>query len=62
MQLERRGSEFWAEFDDPDWDPKGAQSRRIKRQVVMITGSHHQQVYWYRTDGTACSGSFQGCT
>src|SRR5436309_882525 len=20
MRLERRGSEFWAEFDDPDWD------------------------------------------
>lgn len=49
MTLERRGDEFWAEFDDPDWDPTGAVPRRIARQVVMITGSHHQQVYWYPT-------------
>ena len=26
MRLERRGSEFWAEFDDPDWDAKAARS------------------------------------
>src|SRR5207249_7748250 len=42
MRLERRGKEFWAEFDDPD-DPQ----HRVTRQVVMVTGSHHQQVYWY---------------
>ena len=34
---------------------------RIQRQVVMITGSHHQQVYWYRPVTTACSGSFPAC-
>ena len=49
MRLERRGGEFWAEFDDPGWagDPRGRP--RITRQVVMITGSHHQNVYWYAT-------------
>ena len=40
-------------------DPTGGESRptlsgsadrpRITRQVVMITGSHHQQIYWYAT-------------
>ena len=47
MVLERRGDEFWAEFDDPDWDSTSAAPSRVTRQVVMITGSHHQQVYWY---------------
>jgi hypothetical protein len=50
MRLERRGAEFWAEFDDPDSQGVDGQRPRITRQVVMITGSHHQQVYWYRTD------------
>ncbi len=48
MVLSRVGDEFWAEFDDPGWE--GNESRpRIKRQVVMITGSHHQNIYWYAT-------------
>ena len=30
--------------------PDGSNARpRITRQVVMITGSHHQQIYWYAT-------------
>ena len=51
MRLERRDAEFWAEFDDPGWEGPGAASERprITRQVVMITGSHHQQIYWYAT-------------
>ena len=51
MRLERRGAEFWAEFDDPGWEGPGVESERprITRQVVMITGSHHQQIYWYAT-------------
>jgi hypothetical protein len=77
MTLERRGREFWATFDDPDFEAPAATTRsaaaggpggrvgvptgkaalsgssgdhpRITRQVVMITGSHHQQVYWYAT-------------
>src|SRR4029077_3640259 len=61
MALEQRGDELWAEFDDPDppslasspasfgvagW---GQSPRRIKRQVVLTTGSHNQQIYWYAT-------------
>ena len=51
MRLERRGDEFWADFDDPGWDGSGSEAEwpRIRRQVVMITGSHHQQIYWYAT-------------
>ena len=47
MRLERSGAEFWAEFDDPD--SPGGQPPRIKRQIVMMTGSHEQQQYWYAT-------------
>jgi len=49
MRLERRGDEFWAEFDDPGVAPGGLPAPRIQRRVVMITGSHHQQIYWYAT-------------
>ena len=51
MRLERRGDEFWAEFDDPGWEGPGFESDRprITRQVVMITGAHYQQIYWYAT-------------
>ena len=49
MRLERRGPELWAELDDPDWDGEGQAPPRITRQVVMTTGSHHQQIYWYAT-------------
>ncbi|MBI3402246.1 MAG: ammonia-forming cytochrome c nitrite reductase subunit c552 [Acidobacteria bacterium] len=45
MRLQVRGPELWAEFNDPD----GAGSPRIQRRVVMTTGSHTQQIYWYAT-------------
>ena len=49
MRLERRGDEFWAEFNDPGAEGPQSERPRITRQVVMITGSHHQQIYWYAT-------------
>jgi len=61
MVLEQRDRELWADFDDPDnqgqtgvrpgSDPSltPVRPRRIKRQVVMTTGSHNQQIYWYAT-------------
>ena len=49
LRLERRGDEFWAEFDDPGWEGDPRDRPRITRQVVMITGSHHQNIYWYST-------------
>ena len=49
MSLERRGTSFWATLDDPDWQGSVATRPRIERQVVMTTGSHRQQIYWYST-------------
>ena len=49
MHLERRGDEFWAELGDPDSDAASGNQPHITRKVVMITGSHNQQVYWYAT-------------
>jgi hypothetical protein len=56
LALERRGREFWAEFGDPDWAGERGERPRITRQIVMVTGSHYQQVYWYRTDHTRVLG------
>jgi hypothetical protein len=47
--LERRGGELWTDLGDPDWAGANGDRPRIRRQIVMVTGSHHQQVYWYRT-------------
>jgi Cytochrome c552/Cytochrome c554 and c-prime len=59
MRLKRRGSEFWAELDDPDRQPGSGTPPRIERQVVMITGSHHQQIYWYASGHTRVLGQLQ---
>ena len=56
MLLERRGRELWAEFDDPDWDGAGSRPSRITRRVVMITGSHYQQVHWYNAGNSRVLG------
>jgi hypothetical protein len=50
IALERRGSELFATFSDPDSTPTANGNRpRVQRQIVMTTGSHQQQAYWYRT-------------
>ena len=46
-RLERRGDEFWLDMEDLD-APLEYQ-RRIERPIVMTTGSHHMQAYWYAT-------------
>lgn len=46
-RLERQGDEFWAELDDLDASDSGVVRPRIKRQIKLLTGSHHMQVYWY---------------
>src|SRR4051812_21180320 len=61
MRLDRRGRELWAEFDDPDWTgADGHLPARISRQVVMTTGSHNQEVYWYETDRGRQLGQLPG--
>jgi Cytochrome c552/Doubled CXXCH motif (Paired_CXXCH_1)/Cytochrome c554 and c-prime len=60
MRLARRGTELWAEFDDPDSSVRPDERSRIERRVVMITGSHHQQVYWYATGRNRLLGQLPG--
>jgi hypothetical protein len=60
MRLERAGEQFWAEFDEPDWKGEGESPPRIRREVVMITGSHHQQIYWYATGKQRLLGQLPG--
>lgn len=52
-KLSKQGDEFWVEMPDLDWfkhDTREPLTRtdvgRTKRQVVMLTGSHHYQVCW----------------
>ena len=58
MRLEQRGQELWAEFADPDGaEETPVQSRpRISRRVVMTTGSHNQQIFWYATGNSRVLG------
>jgi hypothetical protein len=45
-RLGHTGDSLWVELDDPDWKGPGP-APRVRRQVVMSTGSHHDQNYWY---------------
>src|SRR5207249_1807063 len=68
MRLEIRGQQLWAEFDDPDRVGAGVgvgvsagagvgpRVARIRRRVVMTTGSHNQQIYWYATGNSRVLG------
>ena len=60
MMLTRNGAELWAEFDDPDVRSAAGQRTRISRQIVLVTGSHQQQAYWYRIDQGRLLGQLPG--
>ena len=60
MTLSVRDGRYRAAFDDPDWDGRGEAAPRIEREVVMITGSHHQQIYWYSTGQQRLLGQLPG--
>ena len=60
MQLTRNGEQFFAEFDDPDLDARTTTAQRITREVVMVTGSHNQQIYWYATGRSRLLGQLPG--
>jgi len=57
MQLRRTGDRYWATFDDPDVP---ATPTRITREVTLVTGSHHQQVFWYATGQGKLLGQLPG--
>ena len=46
ITLSRRDDVFWATMHDPEQPVRGDDSV-IDRPIVMTTGSHHMQVYWY---------------
>ena len=52
-RMQRRGDEYWAELDGTGPDGKAI---RYWTRLVMTTGSHHQQVYWYSTGETRVLG------
>lgn len=47
--LDQRGDEFWVEMDDPDWTGSEYNHPRVERRIVLTTGSHSLQGYWYET-------------
>ncbi len=46
---ERVGDDFFIDMVDPDWEGEGAAppSARVRKRLVLATGFHHMQVYWY---------------
>lgn len=48
LHLRRQDGEFWVTMHDPE-QPVRANSPMIDRPIVLTTGSHHMQVYWYAT-------------
>jgi hypothetical protein len=64
MRLEQDGQRLWAEFADPDNARRNGDGSasgpgrpvRIRRQVVMTTGSHNQQIFWYATGNSRVLG------
>ncbi len=48
FRLSRRSDVFWVNMYDPDL-PVTQRSKRIDRPMMLTTGSHHLQVYWYAT-------------
>jgi hypothetical protein len=52
FNLSQKGGEFWVEMDDPKHDNQFLDAPRITRQLVMTTGSHHSQLYWYPSGQT----------
>ncbi len=51
FHLEQRGQQLWVEMDDPGWTGPPEHAPRVERRIVLTTGSHHDQNYWYATPG-----------
>ncbi len=48
-RLERRGDEFWAVSDDPSWARADVPQPRNERRIVLVSGFHHHQIYWFES-------------
>ncbi len=48
FHLQQRDGQFWVEMDDTD-PLQTLPAPRVTRQIVLMTGSHHEQDFWYET-------------
>ena len=57
-RFKRRGEQFWVSMPDPDapFQPTSPELTRIERPIVLVTGSHYMQLYWYPTGHTRTLG------
>ena len=56
FRLQRRGDAYWIDMPELDWSRQGPTGPRVQRKVVMTTGSHHMQAYWYGSGNTRVVG------
>jgi hypothetical protein len=56
FRLERRGDEFWVDMPELDWSRQGPAGPRVQRKIVLATGSHHMQAYWYASGNSRVLG------
>ena len=52
--LYRDGEKFMVDMEVPGWRESGQPGppMRVSREIVLTTGSHHMQVYWYTAQTT----------
>jgi len=48
-ELRRRGDDVAVVMPDPSFRGRPADAPRVERRLVMTTGSHHEQDYWFAT-------------
>lgn len=56
FMLRREGDAYWVDMPDLDGSPGGARAARVQRQIVLTTGSHHMQAYWYASGNSRVLG------
>lgn len=47
VHLSREGDRYFAEMPDPLWMDRRRPPPRVKRPLVLTTGSHHEQDFWF---------------
>ncbi len=56
FRLQRRSDGYWIDMPEIDWTRQGPAGPRVQRKVVMTTGSHHMQAYWYASGNSRVVG------
>lgn len=49
-RLSRHGDEFWVEIEPLATAPETAPEPAVRKQLILRTGMHHQQVFWYSAE------------